>query len=84
MKMRPTPLTSAVEALQKLSKDYNLYIFTTRANDRDQRIAITEWLKRYGMDPGMKITNIKDPAIAYIDDRGIRFTNWPDMVKYFT
>lgn len=28
-------------------------------------------------------TNIKLPALAYIDDRGIRFTNWEDIVKYF-
>lgn len=28
-------------------------------------------------------TNIKLPALAYIDDRGLRFTNWEDTVKYF-
>lgn len=31
----------------------------------------------------MLVTSTKPPAIAYIDDRGIRFTNWPDMLKYF-
>ena len=31
----------------------------------------------------MRLTAVKPPAIAYIDDRGIRFTNWPDMLKYF-
>lgn len=29
------------------------------------------------------ITDRKMPAIAYIDDRGIRFTNWSDIKKYF-
>lgn len=31
----------------------------------------------------IEITNIKKGAIAYIDDRAIRFTNWSDMRKYF-
>lgn len=30
------------------------------------------------------ITNRKLAAIAYIDDRAIRFTNWPDVLAYFT
>ena len=29
------------------------------------------------------VTCVKPPAIAYIDDRAIRFTNWPDTLKYF-
>lgn len=30
------------------------------------------------------ITDKKLPAIAYIDDRAIRFTNWGDMIRYFS
>lgn len=30
-----------------------------------------------------EITNQKVPAIAYVDDRAIRFTNWQDIKKYF-
>lgn len=29
------------------------------------------------------ITAEKPPAIAYVDDRAIRFTNWPDIRKLF-
>jgi hypothetical protein len=29
------------------------------------------------------VTNRKVAGIAYIDDRGIRFTNWRDMLAYF-
>jgi len=29
------------------------------------------------------ITNRKIPASIYIDDRGLRFTNWGDILKYF-
>jgi 5'(3')-deoxyribonucleotidase len=31
----------------------------------------------------IKITSNKPPAVAYIDDRGIRFTDWSDILKYF-
>lgn len=27
--------------------------------------------------------DFKLPAIAYIDDRGMRFTTWKDMMNYF-
>ncbi len=29
------------------------------------------------------VSCVKPPAIAYIDDRAVRFTNWPDVLKYF-
>lgn len=29
------------------------------------------------------ITNTKIPAMAIIDDRAIRFTNWSDILRYF-
>ena len=29
------------------------------------------------------ITNKKFAAVAYIDDRALRFTNWRDMRQYF-
>ena len=30
-----------------------------------------------------EITNEKIPAIAYVDDRAIRFVNWADTLRYF-
>ena len=30
------------------------------------------------------VTATKLPAIAYIDDRAVRFTNWNDMTRYFS
>ena len=41
------------------------------------------WLKKYGLKRKVKITNKKPIAIAYIDDRAIRFTNWTDLMNYF-
>lgn len=44
------------------------------------------WLNENGMKIGThwhEVTSEKPPAIAYIDDRAIRFTNWEDVRKYF-
>ncbi|KKM96190.1 hypothetical protein LCGC14_1180580 [marine sediment metagenome] len=83
------PVEGVIEALVKLSKDYKLVIYTTRVNteyfpENDaQMLMIKNWLRRNLMDANIEVTDRKPPAIAYIDDRAIRFTNWPDMVKYF-
>ena len=82
------PHEGAIEAIQTLSQNgYNVIIFTTRGHSEESIAEVRQWLKKYGM-PSEKadsivITNIKQPALAYIDDRAIRFTSWNDMSKYF-
>lgn len=49
---------------------------------REELEPVREWLKKNNF-PEVEVTNIKPPAIAYIDDRSIRFTNWKDMRNYF-
>ena len=59
----------AKEFIIKLSKDYNLIIFTTRNN----KLA-TEWLIKNKIDKYFTdVTNNKIPAYIYIDDRAIKF-----------
>jgi len=80
------PVLGAIEALLKLSDRFEVYIFTTRGGDPDQIVAIEHWLLNNGWLKSKKlpfITDIKQPATAYIDDRAIRFTNWTDIIKYF-
>lgn len=89
------PVDGALEAIVKLSSKFDVYIFTTRAReDLNQGEAIRKWLLRQVLYKGLDdaafqlferivITDRKMPAIAYIDDRGIRFTNWSDIKKYF-
>lgn len=73
------PVPGAREAIQKLiSKGYTVYILTAR---RDL-LSIQEWLTEHEF-PAMRVSRVKLPALAYIDDRGIRFTNWTDISKYF-
>lgn len=81
------PVPGAFHALSCLLETYAVGIFTTR-----NTLETAKWLHEIGgfectVDPGPSIefwngkgvlfvTNRKLPAVAYIDDRGIRFTSW--------
>ena len=59
----------AKEFIAKLSKDYNLILFTTRS----PKLA-TIWLINNKIDKYFKdVTNVKVPVYIYIDDRAINF-----------
>jgi len=85
------PVEGALEAIiELLEKGYKVSIFTTR----EYTAVVKNWImdkmdkckelegKRFDID-NFEVTNKKPIAIAYIDDRGIRFTNWRDMLNYF-
>lgn len=80
------PIDGALEGLQTLLGHYAVVIFTSRDVDqvkkwmweRMQLSCATDHFKvqfwnEYGV---ILVTNRKLPALAYIDDRGIRFVNW--------
>ncbi len=73
----------AVDAVTKLQDaGYHIVVFSTRADTPAGQADISGWLGEQGFRAGeILVTDRKVPAIAYIDDRGIRFTNWPDIVK---
>ncbi len=88
------PMLGAHDALKTLSAAYGVFIMSARSADdilrwcrkqfpdlRFQLIGpkVSYWNKR-GV---IGVTNRKLPALAYIDDRGLRFTNWIDMVNHF-
>ena len=59
----------AREFLEKLSENYEIKLFTTR-----NKILATKWLVENNVDNYFEdITNIKDLAWLYIDDRCINF-----------
>ena len=62
-----TPREGAREFLQNLQEEYTVVIFTARDKDK-----VKEWLELYDL-PFDSVTNIKEGAVAYIDDRAIRF-----------
>jgi len=81
------PVEGSLSALVELyNKGYKVVIFTTREDINLVHIWIEEQCDKYFLEVrelDFEVTNKKPPAIAYIDDRGIRFTNWKDMMNYF-
>lgn len=80
------PVEGVAEALYLLSLNYNLCIYTARTDKK----AIEKWMeekvwggKNQSLKPtgGIEITNLKPPALAYIDDRGLRFKNWAQAME---
>lgn len=74
------PVEGVKEALEKLHKaGFRLVCLTTRHPG-----LVWKWLTDYQYDVWFdEVTDKKVGAIAYIDDRAVRFTNWPDITKMF-
>lgn len=80
------PVDGAFENIRKLrAEGYQVVIHTTRADSPERIDAVKEWLIFWdgGDIAELEITNVKPKAIAYIDDRAVRFTNWDDIRKHF-
>ncbi|KKL64306.1 hypothetical protein LCGC14_2166350 [marine sediment metagenome] len=82
------PMPGAVDAIESLVKaGFSYYVFTTRMfmsdNPDQQREDIKQWLWVNGFPESEGITCEKLPALAYIDDRAVRFTNWEDIRKRY-
>ena len=93
------PVPGAEEAVKGLLAGYAVMVFTTRTDLRAvgdyvrDRLHVPVLVARddvprefWDMRDMVYITNRKLPAVAYIDDRGIRFGNWPqalaDLERY--
>jgi len=73
------PIKGSQEALRQLSNKYKVVIVTSRTPIKD----IKQWLSFWDFDE-YEVTNQKIPALAYIDDRAIRFEgNWDTILNYF-
>lgn len=85
------PVDGTEEALLYLLDNYSVFIFTSR--DVNQ---VLEWMNKnfpgisveiiqdetfWNKEGVIGITNKKLPAVAYIDDRAIRFTNWNETLE---
>ena len=82
------PLDGVREGLKELSKKYTLVLFTTKAkpdrgliNGRQTIDLIWEWLEKHDLAKYIStITSEKPRAVVYIDDKGIRFTDWKTCI----
>lgn len=89
------PLPGALDSLRTLMETYAVFIHTTRdagavaawlaERGFDTVIDIdgpSHPKREFWNDQGiLLVTDRKLPAIAYIDDRGIRFTNWEQTLS---
>ena len=65
----PEIKTGAKELVEKLSKDFEIKLFTIR-----NKILASKWLIENGLDEYISdITNTKEMCWLYIDDRCVRF-----------
>jgi hypothetical protein len=73
------PMPFAVKVLTYLRRTgLKFYVLTAR---KDEELpAIRKWLKNNGFWK-MEVTNKKQEATLYLDDRAYRFTNWIDIGK---
>lgn len=79
------PVVGAFDAIRALMRDYAVYIHTVRDPKE-----VANWLVEHGgftVSTGIAgkfwnnqdmllVTNKKLPAVMYIDDRGVRFSDW--------
>lgn len=85
-------IPGAKDAIIKLSKKYNIIIFTAKAkqdrpliNGKNGVELVKEWLDKHGLLSYIKdVTAEKPRALVYIDDKAIRFTNWKETLDQFT
>ena len=78
------PVEGSYEALERLSRDYTIIINTCKAkpdrglvNGKTGVALVWEWLEKYDMAKFVaKVTAEKPRAVAYIDDKSVRFTSW--------
>lgn len=84
-----SPIEGALESIKLLSKKYKIVIYTCKANPNRPIInnktgteLIWEWLKKHEVDSYVTdITFNKPVAVAYVDDKAIRFNNWKDCIN---
>jgi hypothetical protein len=84
-----SPIEGAYEALEKISKQYTIIMYTAKAkpdrglvNGKTGTKLVWEWLKLHNMAQFVsKVTSEKPRAVCYIDDKGIEFTDWGSCFK---
>lgn len=70
----------ARDGLQELiDRGYRVIIHTLRARTTSGRAHVIEWMNNYDL-PYHDVTAMKPPALAFIDDRAIHFTNWREVL----
>lgn len=73
------PVPGAVAFCRAAAERFHLVVYSARAKDPDQRLAMGIWLSQHSF-PAMFVVADKPPALVYLDDRAWRFDGqWPDV-----
>jgi len=83
------PVEGAIEGIKYLAKKYRLVIYTCKGRPERPLVdgktgieLIWEWLDKYGIREYIdEVTGWKPRAKAYIDDKGIRFESWNQIME---
>jgi hypothetical protein len=78
------PIKGVEEALKKISKEYNIIIFSSKVkpdrplvNDKTGLQLVDEWLEKHDLKKYIsEITCEKPRAKYYIDDKAVEFNSW--------
>lgn len=75
------PVHGTARAIERLRKDYRVVIHSARCSSEAGRNAIEAWLAKHEIQVD-EVCEHKPPALAYIDDRAIRFQgSWADTMS---
>ncbi len=82
------PIDGAFESMQNLfGAGFVIVVHSARAGHPGGQQLIERWIKTWQISTGTKfdftVTDRKPEALAYIDNRAIRFTRWGDIEDYF-
>jgi hypothetical protein len=84
------PIQDALDSLKKISKKYNIIVFTAKAkpdrplvNGKTGVELVWDWLRKHNVDKYVKdVTAEKPRAVLYIDDNGFRFKDWKSTINF--
>ena len=83
------PVEGAKDALEAISNKYTIIVYTCKArsdrglvNGKTGTELVWGWLKEHDLSQYVsKVTAEKPRAIAYIDDKALKFSNWADSLS---
>lgn len=78
------PVEGVETALQRIAQKYQIIVYTAKAkqdrpivNGKTGTELVWEWLRDNNLDQFITAVTAEKPrAVAYIDDKGVRFDNW--------
>ena len=86
------PIEGAIESVKKISEQFRIVIFTFKGHPdrplvdgKDGIELVWDWLRKHKIDSYVEsVVWGKPNALVYIDDKGYRFENWNDTMKFIS